>query len=191
MDVLAAVKELNQKAAREKWYCYCDPTLAFADSFHDPLLKLWRTKAAGRAMPRRSELTARDLKDVLRHLVVFERVAQNPSHYKFRLVGTGLYQMAPGEVTGKTFEEALPPQQVERWVKYYDLVLASNQPLRFLGRVHLKGKEYLDADNLFVPLANDNDEPTFAMALCHYTPRRSEDERTWENQIAPISAGLM
>jgi hypothetical protein len=63
--------------------------------------------------------------------------------------------------------------------------------MRFLGRVHLEGREYLDAENLYVPLANDNDVPTFAMALCRYTPRRSDDEETWENQIASIPGGLL
>jgi len=187
MDVISAVKAFNQRAAREKWYYYCDPGLAFSDSFHDPLLKLWRTKAAGRAVPRRSEITARDLKDVLRNIVMFERVAQDPSHYRWRLIGTNLTGMA-GDNTGKTFEETLPPDHVERWVKCYDLVLASERPLRLLGRVHLKGREYLDADNLFVPLANDSDEPTFVMGLCHYTPRQSEDEQTWENKISSLQA---
>ena len=62
--------------------------------------------------------------------------------------------------------------------------------MRFLGRVHLEGKEYLDAENLFVPLADDNDEPTFIMGLCRYTPRRTEADESWENQIASIPAAL-
>jgi hypothetical protein len=142
-------------------------------------------------MPRRSQFTARDLKDVLRNIFVLERIAQNPSRYKFRLVGTGLYQMAPGEQTGKMIEETLPPDHVDRWIETADLILGSHQPLRFVGRVRLKGREYLNAENLFVPLANDSDEPTFVMGLCHYTPRRSENELSWENQIASMSAGLM
>jgi hypothetical protein len=63
--------------------------------------------------------------------------------------------------------------------------------MRFLGRVHLEGKEYLDAENLFVPLANDSNEPTFAMGLCRYTPRRSENDQSWENQIASIPGALL
>src|SRR5258708_24711771 len=46
---------------------------------------------------------------------------------------------------------------------------------RSLGRVHLEGREYLDAENLFVPLANDQGEPTFVLGMCRYTPRRSEE----------------
>ena len=67
-----------------------------------------------------------------------------------------------------------------------NLILEGGQPLRFLGRVHVQGREYLDAENLFVPLANDNGEPTFILGQCRYTPRRSETEDIWENQMASL-----
>lgn len=190
MNVLTASNEFNRRAAREKWYYHCDPTLAFSESYHDSLLNLWRAKARERVVPRRSDFTPRELKDVLRNIVMFERMEQSPSRYRWRLIGTNLTAMA-GDNTGKMFEETLPPDHVARWVECYDLLLTGGQPLRFLGRVHLKGREYLDAENLFVPLANDNDVPTFAMGLCRYTPRRSEDDDSWENQLASIPGGFL
>jgi hypothetical protein len=63
--------------------------------------------------------------------------------------------------------------------------------MRFIGRVHLEGKEYLNAENLFVPLANDNNEPVFIMGLCRYTPRHSESDQSWESQIASIPAAFL
>lgn len=141
-------------------------------------------------MPRRSSITPRDLKNVLRNIVMFERVGRDPPRYRWRLVGTSLTHMA-GDNTGKMFEETLPPEHLPRWIECCDLVLDGGQPMRFLGRVHLEGKEYLDAENLFVPLSNDNDEPTFMMGLCRYTPRHSESEQTWENQIASIPGALL
>lgn len=135
-------------------------------------------------------MTPRDLKEVLRHLLVLERVSQNPSSYRFRLVGTGLTGMA-GDITGKMVEDVVAPEHLSRWTECCDLILDGGQPMRFLGRVHLEGREYLDAENLYVPLANDNDVPTFAMAMCRYTPRRSNDEESWENQIASIPNALL
>lgn len=190
MNVHEPVKALNQRAAREKWYYCCDPELTFSDSYYDALLGLWRTKAGARPMPRRSDFTPRDLKDVLRNIVLFERVACNPSHYSWRLIGTSLTEIT-GHNTGKTFEETLPPDHVARWVECGDIILNGGRPLRFVGRVHLKGREYLDAENLFVPLANGDDVPTFVMGLCRYTPRRTQDEQTWENQIASIPGALL
>jgi hypothetical protein len=96
-----------------------------------------------------------------------------------------------GENTGKTFEEIIPAEHLPRWMDCAQLILESGQPLRFLGRVHIKGREYLDAENLYVPLANDNGEPSFILGQCRYTPRRSETEDIWENQMASLPGGLL
>jgi hypothetical protein len=190
MNVLTATTEFNQRAAREKWYYYCDPTLAFSDSYYDSLLGLWHAKTGEHAIPRRSDFTPRDLKDVLRNIVLFEREGTHPSRYRWRVIGTNITQIL-GHNTGKTFEETLPPDHVARWVACYDLVLDEGRPLRFLGHVHLKGREYLDAEHLYVPLANDSDEAAYIIGLCRYTPRRPENEENWENQIASIPGGLL
>ena len=190
MNVIAAARALNQKAAQQNWYHFCDPGLAFNDPFYSQLLSTWRTKSGTRKMPSRSDISPRDLKEVLRNIVVFERISQNPSRYIFRLIGTSLTDVA-GHVTGKTFEECIPSELVPRWVECGDLILDGGQPLRFLGRVHMHGREYLDAEHLYVPLANDNEDPSFIMGLCRYTPRNSDDEQSWENQIASIPGALL
>lgn len=190
MDVFATARALNQKAVQQNWHHFCDPTLAFVDPAYEPLLKLWRTKAGDRKMPARSDITPRDLKDILRNVLLFERISQNPSRYRWRIVGTGLIGIL-GENTGKTLEESLPPEHLPRWTACGDMLLDGGQPLRFLGRVHVKGREYLDAENLFVPLANDNGEPTYVLGQCRYTPRRSETEDIWENQLASLPGGLL
>jgi hypothetical protein len=106
------------------------------------------------------------------------------------LIGTGLTSVA-GHVTGKTFEEGVPPDHLPRWVESCDLMLDGGKPLRFLGRVHLTGLEYLDAEHLYVPLADDNGKPTYVMGLFRFTPRHSDHEENWANQIASIPAGLL
>ena len=189
-DLHTAARTLNQRAEREKWYYFCDPSLGFSDDYHVQLLNLWRNKSEGGAMPKRSAFTPRDLKDVLRNIVMFERVEHDPSRYRWRLIGTNLTNMA-GDNTGKMFDETLSPDHVTRWTECADLILGGTRPLRFIGRVHLKGREYLDAENLFVPLSNDNGEPTFVMGLCRYTPRHSENEESWENQIASIPGSML
>ena len=105
MNVAASAKLLNQKYVQQKWHYFCDPGLAFTDHFYDRFLATWREKTGAHKMPRRSQMTPRDLKDVLRNIALFERIGQNPSSYMFRLIGTGLTEIA-GHVTGKTFEES-------------------------------------------------------------------------------------
>ena len=141
-------------------------------------------------MPSRSDFTPRDLKDILRNGLMIEKIADDPSQFRWRLVGSGLLSIL-GENTGKTFEDSIPSEHLQRWNECGDLILEGEQPLRFLGRVHVNGHEYLDAENLFVPLANDNGEPHFLLGQCRYTPRRCERESAWENQLASLPGGLL
>jgi hypothetical protein len=190
MNIQTAATALNRKYVEQKWHYFCDPGLAFIDPLYVRFLDLWLAKAGTRPMPTRPELTPRDLKDFLRNIVVLQRDGANPSHYSWRVIGTSLTEIL-GHNTGKTFEESVPPELLTRWVEVADMVLDGGRPLRFLGRVHLEGREYLDAEHLYVPLANENNEPTYIMGLCRYTPRRTQDEQSWENQIASVPGALL
>ena len=139
-----------------------------------------------RAMPAKSELSPRDLKSFLGDVILCQRVAENPSNYVWRVVGTKVAAVV-GDLTGMTFEESAPSGHAARWVECSDLVLDGGRPLRFLGRVRIKDREYLNAENFYVPLSNDEGEPTYILGLCRYTPRRANDEERWEKQIAAIS----
>jgi hypothetical protein len=190
MNVLAAARALNQKAIQQEWHSLCDPTLAFSNSSYNGFLDVWRAKAGSSEMPKRADITPRDLKDFLRNIGLFERIGKNPSCYMIRLIGTALTQVA-GHVTGKTFEESVPPEILPRWVESCDLMLDGRKPLRFVGRVHLNGHEYLDAEHLYAPLADDSGEPTYVMGLFRYTRRCSGNEESWASQIASLPAGLL
>ena len=190
MNVQDVARALNQKAVRQNWHHLCDPTLAFSDHSYENLLAIWHAKSEGRAMPRRSQIGPRDLKDILRNIVIFERIAQNPSQYRWRVIGTGLTDIL-GHNTGKTLEESVPPEHLPRWIECGDLMLDGGKPLRFLGRVHLQGRDYLHAEHLYVPLADENDEPAFVLGLCRYVPRTSDDAESWENELASMPAGLL
>jgi hypothetical protein len=153
-------------------------------------LSLWKDKAGARAMPAKSEISPRDLKNFLGDIVLCQRVASNPSNYVWRLIGTKVAAVV-GHVTGKTFEESAPSGFAARWIECCDLILDGGQPLRFLGRVHIKDREYLDAENFFVPLSNDDGEPVFVMGLCRYTARRYENEESWESYVASITSSMV
>lgn len=190
MKLIVAAKALNQKAAQHNWHHLCDPTLAFSDPIYTRLLQLWRDKAGSHLMPKRSQLSPRELKDYLRNIVVFERESEGPSRYRWRVIGTGITEIL-GHNTGKTFEESIPAEHRPRWIECFDLVLNGGVPLRFLGRVHIQGREYLDAEHLYMPLADEEGHPRFVMCFCRYTPRHSESEESWQARIASMPAGLV
>jgi hypothetical protein len=190
MNIEAAAKAYNQKAMREHWYYFCDPTLSFSSPIYDRLLATWRAKANGRVMPTRSEMTARDLKDVLRNIVLVERDIANSKRFSWRLAGQTVTEVL-GSHMGKTFDECVPPELLPRWIESMNIILDTAEPMRFIGRVHISGREYLDAEHLYVPLANDDGVPAYVMGVCRYTPRHSESEQSWESQIASIPGALL
>lgn len=190
MNVVEAAQAYNRKAVRLHWHQFCDPTLSFSDDAYQGMLLLWRDKAGTRRMPMRNDLTARDLKNYLRDILIFERLRKNPSQYLWRLCGTKVTEIV-GHHTGKTVEESVPPEHLERWNESFDLILASEQPWRFFGRVRIQGREYLHAEHLHMPLANDNGEPAFILGLCRYTPLHTEGDDPWENELASLPGGLL
>src|SRR4051794_12407478 len=113
MDVLAAARALNQKAAQQKLRHFCDPTLAFSDPVYKHFLSLWRSRAGTRAMPAKSEIAPRDLKDYLRHIAMFQRLAENPSQYAWRVIGTKVAEVI-GHHAGRRFEESVPSEVLPR-----------------------------------------------------------------------------
>jgi hypothetical protein len=190
MNVIAAAQAHNRKAVQQKWLQFCDPTLAFSDPSFNRLVDIWRAKAGERPMPTRSEMTARDMKDYLRNIFIIQRDGENHSSYRWRLVGTRIAEIL-GNHTGKTFEESIPAEHLDRWIETSDLILDTQKPWRFRGRVRLQGRDFLDAENLFLPLANDNNEPSFVLGLCRYTSHVSDDRNGWENEMASMPGGLL
>jgi hypothetical protein len=190
MNVIAAAKAFNEKAIHQNWNQFCDPTLAFTDPTYARLLAIWREKAGDRPMPSRSQMTARDLKDFLRHIILVQREeSDGESHYRWRLIGTSVTQIV-GHHTGKLFEDSVPPEHLSRWIQVCNMILDSGQPWRFVGHVHIQDREYLHAEHLYLPLADDNDKPSFVMGLCRYVSRFQDNDPS-EDEIASIPRGLL
>jgi hypothetical protein len=190
MDVITIAKAFNQQARSLHWHQACDPTLAFADTYYTDLLDIWSQKAGGRKMPSRSQMTPRDLKDDLRHIILLQREGENPSRYRWRLIGTSVTEIV-GHHTGKTFEDSVPAEHLQRWTESCDMILESEQPWRFVGRVQLNGREYLKAENLYLPLADDNDVPSYVMGLCRYTPRLQDNDACSDDEIFSLPGALL
>ena len=188
MNVIAAAKAFNQRALSNHWHMACDPTLAFAEPYYTDILQTWRDKAGGRKMPARSQMTARDLKPYLRNLLLVQR--EEDSRYRWRLIGTSMTDIC-GHNTGKLFDDSVPPQHLERWNGVCNMILESEQPWRFLGRVHIKDREYLRAENLYMPLSDDDDIPRFVMGICRYTPRYQDNDEMTDHELASLPGGLL
>ena len=193
MDIAVAAKTHNEKSARQNWRQLCDPSLSFEVPFYNEVIALWRSKISTCPIPKRSDISARDIKPFLPHICIVERVHSNPSHYRWKLMGTKVTQVL-GEHTGKLFDESLAPEHLQRWTESSDMILGADQPWRFFGEVSLNGRDYLIAENLYLPLADDEGQPRYILGVCRYTPASVDREEMRErirNAMLSTPHGLL
>ncbi len=167
------VEALWAQARDNGWPVVVDPLQAYRHQDLRDFVDLWQSKAIGGVIPRRSALSARELKPLLSRIILCERV--DGPRYRVRLMGTSL---APiwSDMTGKYFDQALPPQLQARWSAVIDGVLAAGGPVRLMSRVDYEDKNFLVAELAAVPLADETGRPTMVMGAIHASADRSWQE---------------
>ena len=158
----ARAAAFNDWAKAHGWPSLCGPDLAFESEALTDLLAIWRKQAGTEAIPQRSRMSARALKHHLGQLAILERVADGPTRYRVRLMGTRITQMV-GEMQGKFLEDVLPAELLPRWYCALDLTLAEGRPLRFVTRVDFGKLEFMQAELLLVPLLEGGDMPSLVL----------------------------
>ncbi|MBU6297080.1 MAG: PAS domain-containing protein [Alphaproteobacteria bacterium] len=171
----ATAAAFNAWAEEKGWPAFCDDGLVFESPFLAELLEIWRKQAGERPIPRRREMTARALKTHLTQIAIFERVSEEPSRYRTRLMGTKLAQIL-GDMQGKFLDDAAPPETVERWHTVLDLVLSEKRPLRFFNPVAYKQREYLQAESIGAPLTESDGPPTMVLVCAVFKANFSSAE---------------
>jgi hypothetical protein len=158
------VEKLRAQAREFGWPVVFDPDLNFDGPGLRRIIDLWQAKRGPRALPARSDFSARDLKSNLSRILLFEAVVG--PRYRIRLMGSALTQVW-GDLTGKFVDEAVPPHLQPRWIAFIEGVLTMGRPLRMKARVDFMEKTFLVAEFAAVPLSDDAGQPTMVMAAIH------------------------
>lgn len=167
---------LNQRAHAEGWPFHCDTVLAFDRPELNALRDVWRSLAAGKSAPSRTDFDARMLKPFLRNISIIERVFVDAAkwRYRTRLTGSAIVELT-GEHTGKYLDEHMPRDFLPRWIAPFDAVLDSVVPFRFVSEFALPHLSYLDGESLVAPLADTRGEVTLILTCLYFRPRRGPD----------------
>jgi hypothetical protein len=159
-------RELNKLAEKNGWAMQCDCECRFARPELNALLDLWQRKAAA-AVPRRLDLSMRDLVPFARYITVLERVEQTHGHsYRFRLFGTAL-ALVFGEHTGRLLEERVMPEMLPGWIAFYDRVLEQCRPLRLTTVYRTPNGIYLQGEIFAAPLADETGAVRLVLAATY------------------------
>lgn len=124
----------------------------FAD-LQDVLL-YWDELRAGRLAPARSEVEPEPLKRMLDRLMIVEVQAPSPQHYRFRLVGSRLYELYGGELTGQTLDQVRPASFSNLLQRDYAEAVARRAPTLWLLAAQRHERPFA-VGCLVLPLSND------------------------------------
>ena len=163
-----AIHDFNECAKARGWVQLCDPTNAFVTCECRELIAIWDAARHGRTLPARDDLGVRALKPYLPRLVLVEREGNEPSRFRFRLVGTIVTQTL-SERTGQSFDhETASEEQKERWTESCRLALFAQRPLRF----SMLSARKIVGELLMLPLSGASGKPRFVLGYGRYEPMR-------------------
>ncbi len=137
----------------------------------------WRMLKGGRRMPARAQLSPRDMKGILRNVVLL-RVLGGGADYEYRIVGEQFVWAYGVQFRDMrlTQIEAAAPEHGGRMRKLYEHVRNSGEPLAFRGWV---GREVADArfvyyESVLVPFADDGAAVDHILVTSVYVPKAPE-----------------
>jgi hypothetical protein len=144
-----------------------NPTLAFLRSY-------WESKRNGRAMPSRADIDPLEMKEHLGWLILADVLA-NYEDFRFRLVGTRVTDYFGRDITGKRLSEAYAgfgPAALKMALAVYRKVARDRIVLRTFGNTGWLGEDFLDFEQLFLPLSEDGVRANMVMSAFTFDARR-------------------
>ena len=169
---LASAAAFNDAATANGWPAIADETCSFNHAVLSDLLALWRSEAA-QGIPLRTTMTARKLQPFMRNIALYERIGEGVQRrYRVRLMGSGIVEYF-GELTGKSFEEAVPPAYLPLWYGACDVPLLSRQPVRYVARADTFEKSFVVVEYFYAPLMADSGLVKFALLGVIFDGQRS------------------
>jgi hypothetical protein len=143
------------------------PTLAFLKTY-------WDGKRGDRAMPRRADIDPLEMKEHLGWIILAD-VMPDLADFRYRVVGTRVTQYFGRDITGKLLSEMYEPfgqPALKMALAVYRKVARERIVLRTFGKAGWLEDDFIDFDQLFLPLSEDGVNATMIMSAFTYDPRR-------------------
>jgi hypothetical protein len=122
------------------------------DQVLSALLAYWRSKLAGRAMPRRADIEPTEIPQLLPHLQLVDRV---DGRYRYRLAGTAIVAAYGNELTGKFVDEIIPPGRRAVAEGHYNTVYQSKRPIFVRNKYTTTRDIDIMASRVILPLSEE------------------------------------
>ena len=128
-------------------------------------------------LPGRRHLDPVDIPELLPNIWMID-VQRAPLRFRFRLVGTEVVKFTQRDVTGRWLDEIYPDyENTEAFRRHRDCAENGRPSYRKSGVLSNPGRNYIEAERLYLPLAEDGQEVDIVLVMTLYTgdpprPRR-------------------
>lgn len=132
----------------------CEPLLALKSPVNRFSYDYWKQKRGSRLMPGRGDIDPAEIAKILPHVFLLD-VRLDPLDFRYRLIGTKMDEHMLGRYTGMWMSQ-IPHQAAPSriWANCRQVALQA-KPLcgdtPYIG----KGKEFLNTEDLLMPLSDD------------------------------------
>ena len=124
----------------------------------DALHAYWTGKCGNRAMPRRVDIDPSEIPSLLPHLFIAE--IQHPLRFRFRLVGTRIYERWNQDWTGKWLDELDFDGEKTKVMDEFATVAQTGTPRLDVEEFVNEHGRYLHYRRLLLPLSDDGHTPS-------------------------------
>jgi len=114
----------------------------------------WLALRGTRAMPARPDIDPVHIPALLPHVILVDVIGAPPV-FRYRLIGTGVTEMANRDATGRVLDESLYGANTERILAAYRDVVAEAAPVAVREIVQFVPKDWIRTEVLLLPLSAD------------------------------------
>lgn len=93
------------------------------------LYRYWKSKCHEGHLPQRQHILPQEIKGLLAYLSIIEQdTTINSAHYRYRLAGTGFWNIFNCDITNQYIDEPTQAQPLNYWQKAYQQIIDTQRP---------------------------------------------------------------
>lgn len=152
------IKAFNDWAAADNWQTQASTALDFQSAKLGDCVKVWTDAAGSRPLAARADLTPRNMRTFLTHVMLADVVRDEAgTRFRMRVIGSDVVPGLGGQAGHFINEIATDPFNT-RWQRLLDLALVHQAPLHVREPVQFGNRIYLHGEAVTAPLIGQSGE---------------------------------
>ena len=128
----------------------------------------WRSKCTGGQLPHRSDINPADIREHLPMVSLVEcRTEEQGRRFKYRLAGTGFWELFEAEITGKYIDELPIGDRKDYWERVLSRIVDLRRPSAGVTNPGTPCRSHLAQFWIRLPLVDDEGKISLIMGYDH------------------------